>query len=411
LKRTQGVISVTSNTEKLIILNGSIYAEDSIYEKGFIKIENGLITDMGDISQLTNSEEYKVISLPHGYSVVPGMIDIHIHGVNGSDTMDATREALDTMTGTLPAEGTTSFLATTMTEGSEAIEKALKTTADYMANHQRDGQAEILGLHLEGPFINPDKAGAQPLNRIQKPSVDTFKHWQDLSQNQIKLVTLAPELDDDHDLIRYLKENGIISSVGHSSATFDEVGEAIDAGLSHVTHLFNQMSGLHHREPGIVGASFLRKELMVELISDGIHVRPEVIQLAYNQISDERLILITDSMRAKCLKNGRYDLGGQMVTVKDGKALLDADTLAGSVLKMKDAFTNIQEFTTADIRSAIKMTAENPAKQLNVFNRKGSLAPLKDADIVILDENKDVYTTICKGKIAYIRKDDTHETN
>ncbi|UXH43723.1 N-acetylglucosamine-6-phosphate deacetylase [Rossellomorea vietnamensis] len=402
---------MNSNIEKLLILNGTIYAENTVYEKGYIKIENGMITEMGERSRLTDTEDYKVISLPHGYSVVPGMIDIHIHGVNGADTMDATREALDTMTGTLPKEGTTSFLATTMTEGSDSIEKALKNTADYMANHQKGGQAEILGLHLEGPFINPDRAGAQPLDRIQKPSVDIFKRWQTLSQNQIKLVTLAPELDEDHELISYLKENGIISSVGHSSATFDEVGEAIDAGLSHVTHLFNQMSGLHHREPGIVGASFLRQELMVELITDGIHVRPEVIQLAFNQITDERLILITDSMRAKCLKNGQYDLGGQMVTVKDGRALLDEDTLAGSVLKMKDAFSNIQSFTTGDMRSAIKMTAENPAKQLNIFDRKGSLALRKDADIVLLDENKDVFTTICKGKIAYTREDDTHETN
>jgi len=402
---------VTSNIEKLLILDGNIYAENTVYEKGYIKIENGMITEMGDRSQLNDSEEYKVISLPHGYSVVPGMIDIHIHGVNGADTMDATREALDTMTGTLPKEGTTSFLATTMTEASDAIEKALAATADYMSNHQRGGQAEILGLHLEGPFINADKAGAQPLHRIQKPNVEVFKNWYALSGENIKLVTLAPELDDEYELIRYLKENGIVASVGHSNATYDQVGKAIDAGLSHVTHLFNQMSGLHHREPGIVGASFLRKELMVELISDGIHVRPEVVQLAFDQITDGRLILITDSMRAKCLKNGQYDLGGQMVTVKDGKAILDEDTLAGSVLKMRDAFTNIQEFTTGDMRSAIKMTAENPARQLNVFDRKGSLAPRKDADIVILDENKDVYTTICKGKIAYIREDDTHETN
>ncbi|MHA7137695.1 N-acetylglucosamine-6-phosphate deacetylase [Rossellomorea arthrocnemi] len=402
---------MTSNIEKLLILDGNIYAENTVYEKGYIKIENGMITEMGDRSQLNDSEEYKVISLPHGYSVVPGMIDIHIHGVNGADTMDATREALDTMTGTLPKEGTTSFLATTMTEASDAIEKALAATADYMSNHQRGGQAEILGLHLEGPFINADKAGAQPLHRIQKPNVEVFKNWHALSGENIKLVTLAPELDHEYELIRYLKENGIVASVGHSNATYDQVGKAIDAGLSHVTHLFNQMSGLHHREPGIVGASFLRKELMVELISDGIHVRPEVVQLAFDQITDERLILITDSMRAKCLKNGQYDLGGQMVTVKDGKAILDEDTLAGSVLKMRDAFTNIQEFTTGDMRSAIKMTAENPARQLNVFDRKGSLAPRKDADIVILDENKDVYTTICKGKIAYIREDDTHETN
>lgn len=402
---------MTSTKDKLLILNGNIYAEDTIYQNGYIKIVNGKISEIGDRSQLHSEEGYQVISLPHGYSVVPGMIDIHIHGVNGADTMDATKEALDTMTGTLPKEGTTSFLATTMTEASEAIEKALEAVGDYVSHHQKNGQAEILGIHLEGPFINGDKAGAQPLNRIQKPNVEVFQTWQTLSKNLIKLVTLAPELDDDYTLIRHLKENGVVASVGHSSATYDQVSAAIEAGLSHVTHLFNQMSGLHHREPGIVGASFLRKELMVELISDGIHVRPEVIQLAYNQISDERLILITDSMRAKCLKNGQYDLGGQMVTVKDGKALLDEDTLAGSVLKMKDAFANIQDFSTSDMRSAIRMTAENPAKQLNVFDRKGSLAAKKDADIVILDENKDVYTTICNGKIAFIREDDTHETN
>lgn len=402
---------MSSTDQKILIHGGSVYGEDTVYENGFIKIENGIITEIGDHSQFTPQKGYKVFPLPEGYRVVPGMIDIHIHGVNGADTMDASEEALDTMTGTLPKEGTTSFLATTMTEEAGAIEKALKSTANYISKRQNPGQSEILGIHLEGPFINPDKAGAQPLNRILKPNVSMFKKWQEISQHHIKIVTLAPELDDDFQLIRYLKANGIVASVGHSSATFDQVGDAIDAGLSHVTHLFNQMSGLHHREPGIVGASFLRKELMVELISDGIHVRPEMVQLAFNQISDERFILITDSMRAKCLKNGRYDLGGQMVTVKDGKALLNADTLAGSVLKMKDAFKNIQEFTGSDLRSAIKMTAENPAKQLNVFDRKGSLAPYKDADVVILDENNDISTTICRGKIAYNREEDTHEAH
>ncbi|TMU82258.1 N-acetylglucosamine-6-phosphate deacetylase [Bacillus sp. BHET2] len=402
-------MSVTK--DKLLILGGNVYTEDYVYEHGYIKIENERITEIGDRTGLTYEEDYKVISLPHGYSVIPGMIDIHIHGVNGADTMDATKEALDTMTAALPKEGTTSFLATTMTEASEVIEKALKTAADYVSHHQKSGQAEILGIHLEGPFINVDKAGAQPLNRIQKPNVELFTTWQTMAQNLIKLVTLAPELDEEYALIRHLNENDVVASAGHSNATYDQVGEAIHTGLSHVTHLFNQMSGLHHREPGIVGASFLRKELMVELIADGIHVRPEVVQMAYAQLTDKRLILITDSMRAKCLKNGQYDLGGQLVTVKDGKALLDENTLAGSVLKMNDAFSNIQEFTTSDMRSAIRMTSENPAKQLNVFDRKGSLANGKDADIVILDENQDVYTTICKGKIAYIRKDDTHETN
>jgi N-acetylglucosamine-6-phosphate deacetylase len=165
------------------------------------------------------------------------------------------------------------------------------------------------------------------------------------------------------------------------------------------------MSGFHHREPGIVGAAFNRRELMVELIADGIHVRPEAADIAFQQITEDRMILITDSMRAKCLKNGQYDLGGQMVTVKDGMALLDEDTLAGSVLEMKAAFKNIREFTGCSMEQAIKITSENPAKQLGVFSRKGSIASGKDADLVILDEQMDVYMTICRGEIAYERGD------
>ncbi|BCB05401.1 N-acetylglucosamine-6-phosphate deacetylase [Bacillus sp. KH172YL63] len=402
---------MSSSSNNLIIQGAAVYTEDQTIERGYLKVQRGVITEIDDLSRLQSADGDHVISFPPGFRAVPGMIDLHIHGVNGADTMDATREALDTMTAALPKEGTTSFLATTMTEAEEAIEKALKNTADYMSHYQKPGQAEILGIHLEGPFINSAKAGAQPLSSIKKPDVDLFVSWQKLARNFIKLVTLAPELDAGHSLIRHLNEHGIIASVGHSSATFDQVGEAIGAGLSHVTHLFNQMTGLHHREPGIVGAAFSRKELMVELIADGIHVRPEVVQMAFNQITDERLILITDSMRAKCLKNGQYDLGGQIVTVKDGKALLDADTLAGSVLKMRDAFANIQRYTTGDMKSAIRMTAENPARQLNVFDRKGSLAQGKDADIVILDENNDVYMTICNGEIAYRREGDQHGTD
>jgi N-acetylglucosamine-6-phosphate deacetylase len=318
--------------------------------------------------------------------------------------MDATQEALDIMASTLPREGTTSFLATTMTEDSSAIVKALRNAGEYIDSFQSEGNAEILGIHLEGPFIHKDKAGAQPIHHILDPNIETFKSWQALSNNHIKLVTLAPELPGGSEVLQYLKNQGIIGSIAHSQATYDQVLEAIENGLSHVTHLFNQMTGLHHRDPGIVGAAFLRDELMVEIIVDGIHVRPEIVDLAYNQITDERMILITDSMRAKWLKNGVYDLGGQMVTVKDGHALLDENTLAGSVLKMKDAFKNIQEYVGCDIKSAIKMASENPAKQLKMFDRKGSISIGKDADIVVLDDQMDVFMTLCKGKIAYSKQ-------
>lgn len=397
---------MNSFSTKVILQHGTIYTENHVVQNGFLKIEDGKIVEFGPLNQLTCSSDYQIIKLPDNYIIIPGMIDIHIHGANGGDTMDATKDALDVMTKTLPKEGTTSFLATTMTEDASAIEKALRNANEYISTFQTAGQAEIIGIHLEGPFIHKDKAGAQPIKHILQPNIETFKAWQALAGNHIKLVTLAPEQPGGREFVHYLNNQGIVASMAHSGATFDQAQEAIENGVSQITHLFNQMTGLHHRDPGIVGAAFLNDQVMVEIIADGIHVRPEMVKLSFNQITDERMILITDSMRAKWLDNGIYDLGGQMVTVKDGKALLDENTLAGSVLKMKDAFKNIQEFTNCDVKSAIKMTSENPAKQLNLFDRKGSIAAGKDADIVILDEQMDVYLTMCKGKIAYKKADD-----
>jgi N-acetylglucosamine-6-phosphate deacetylase len=394
---------MNSLSTKVILQHGIIYTENQVIQNGYIKIDDGKIVEFGPLHQLTSPSDYQIIKIPDDYSIIPGMIDIHIHGANGGDAMDATIDALDIMASTLPKEGTTSFLATTMTEDASVIEKALRNACEYIHSFQTEGKAEIVGIHLEGPFIHKDKAGAQPIKHILHPNIELFKTWQELAGGHIKLVTLAPELPGGNEFLHYLKDQGIIASMAHSGATYDQALEAIENGASHITHLFNQMTGLHHRDPGIVGAAFLNDHVMVEIIADGIHVSPEMVKLSLNQITDERMILITDSMRAKWLKNGVYDLGGQMVTVKDGKALLDENTLAGSVLKMKDAFKNIQEFTNCDIKSAIKMTSENPAKQLNLFDRKGSIEVGKDADIVVMDEQMDVYLTMCKGKIAYTK--------
>jgi N-acetylglucosamine-6-phosphate deacetylase len=386
---------------KILLTNMQIYAENSIIHDGYLKIEDETIKDFGSIRQLSNSEQYKEYPFPAHFKVIPGLIDVHIHGVNGADTMDASKEALETMSTSLPKEGTTSFLATTITQENEAIERALVNACDYISHYQASGRAEILGVHLEGPFVNPEKAGAQPVEHIVDPNLETFKKWQGLSNNTIRLVTLAPEQPGGLQLIKYLKKNGIIASIGHSDATYDEVNEAIAAGASHVTHLFNGMRGFHHREPGIAGAALLREELMVDIIADGVHVRPEMVKLVYKQKGQDGLLLITDAMRAKCLKNGLYDLGGQDVTVRDGKAVLHDGTLAGSILKMDQAVKNILSFTDCPLESAIQMASVNPAKQLNVFDRKGSITARKDADLVILDENHDVVMTFCKGKVAF----------
>jgi len=385
----------------ILLKNIQVFSEDRIIEKGFIKIKNQKIVEIGSIDNLSKREEFDVIELPSHYKAVPGFIDVHIHGVNGADVMDASKDALDTMVTALPREGTTSFLATTMTQEALLIENALVKAGQYIKEYQAPGKAEILGIHLEGPFVSPKMAGAQPIQHIIDPDLKLFKRWHSLSDKTIKLVTLAPERPGGLEMIQYLTKHGIIASLGHTDAAYEEIKAAIGAGANHVTHLFNQMRGLHHRDPGVVGAAFLHDELKAELIVDGVHVNPEIVKLAYKQKRKEGLILITDSMRAKCLKNGHYDLGGQDVTVKDGKAFLQDGTLAGSILKLGKAVQNILTYTDCSIEDAIEMASVNPAKQLNIYDRKGSITVGKDADIVIVDDKFEVFMTVCRGKIAF----------
>lgn len=383
-----------------IINNLMVHSEKETYKNGYIKVVDGKIAEVGPVSQYKQDNDAKVITLSPDYQVIPGAIDIHIHGASNSDAMDATHDALSTMAKTLPKEGTTSFLATTMTQSTQAIESALLNAGKYIENQTQEN-AEIVGIHLEGPFISPARKGAQPEDYIVDPDVTLFKRWQEMAENQIKLVTLAPEQPNGLDLAAHLRETGVVASIGHSDATYDQIDEAIQAGTTHVTHLYNGMRGLHHREPGVLGAAYLRDELYVELIADGIHCRPEMIKLAYNQITSERMILITDSLRAKWLEKGTYDLGGQPVNVDETKATLSDGTLAGSILKMNDAIKNTMENTDCSMTDIIKMTAENPAKQLRIFDRKGSIQVGKDADLVILNDRLDVEMTFCRGNLAF----------
>lgn len=390
---------------RLLLINAKIMLENEILPSGYLYIEEEKIQDVGPINNLPSFDgNIEVIELCNEDTIVPGFIDVHIHGAGGADTMDANLEALTTIATVLPAEGTTSFLATTITQEKDQIKKALKNVAVYCQHLNEAGKAEILGIHLEGPFINSKRAGAQPENQIIAPDLELFKEWQKDSNQLIKLVTLAPEIENGLELIRYLSATGVIASIGHSDATYEEVKEAVHAGATHVTHLFNGMRGIHHREPGVAGAALLFKELMIEIIADGIHVCPEMIKLSLQTKGMDGMILITDSIRAKCMKNGTYDLGGQNVTVKEGKALLDNGTLAGSILKMKESVQNMMEFANISLKEAVRLASTNPAKQLNVFDRKGSIEKGKDADIVILGRDLEVKQTFCRGVKAFERK-------
>ncbi|KIL49534.1 N-acetylglucosamine-6-phosphate deacetylase [Jeotgalibacillus soli] len=385
------------------ISNVKIILEDGISLQGDLFIQNGKIQEIAE--KLEQKADLVLDGTGKNWTLVPGFIDLHIHGAAGHDVMDATKEALAGMAQTLPKEGTTSFLATTITQSKEAITKALMMAGHYMNEQPDHGQAEILGIHLEGPFISSKKAGAQPLEHIIAPNAVLFDQWQKASGEKIRLVTAAPETDGGQAFFKYAADQHVVASIGHSNATSAEVKEAINQGARHITHLFNQMSGLHHREPGVVGAAFLHNELIIEMIVDFVHIHPEAVKLAYSIKGADRTILITDAMRAKGLPDGTYDLGGQEVFVAGNEARLKDGTLAGSILTFQDAIKNMKSQTNLSMEELVKITSSNAAKQIGVYDRKGSITVGKDADLVLLDQKWTVQHTICRGKISYQKEE------
>jgi N-acetylglucosamine-6-phosphate deacetylase len=389
----------------LILANLQIHTEKNELSNACVVIRDDKIVALeSDLkAALAKFQSADVIEFPENYHLVPGLIDLHTHGANGSDVMDGTQDALINISKTLAKEGTTGFLATTMTASADAIEKALMNVRDFTRASHKVG-ASILGVHLEGPFISEKKMGAQCPDRILAPSVASIERWQKVSGNAIKLVTLAPELENSREVIRYLKQNNIIASMGHTHASYAESVLAIEEGCSHATHLFNAMRGIHQREPGVVTAALLSEKVMAELIVDGVHLHPAIVELAFKLKGKDKIVLITDAMRAKCLHDGVYELGGQAVVVKNKVASLEDGTLAGSVLTMNSALQNVLDFTGCSFADAIKMASENPARELGVFAKKGSIALNKDADLVVLDDKFNVMLTVCGGEIVYEAK-------
>lgn len=381
---------------KIYIQNTAIFTEKDGIISGSLLIEGKKIKAI-HIDEQKPPEEATLID-GTGLKLIPGFIDGHIHGAAGADVMDATEEALDTMAGALPEEGTTSFLATTITQAYDKIDNALKNVANYQS---KQGKAEVIGAHLEGPFIETSKKGAQPAQYIMEPDIDQFKYWQKMSGNSIKTITMAPEHDETGEFIKYLYESGVNVSAGHTDASFEDIKKAIPHGLRQLTHLCNAMNGIHHRDIGAVGAAFRLEDLRAELIADGIHVSPEMLELIFSNVGSERLILITDAMRAKCLHPGNYELGGQPVTVTDDRAVLENGSLAGSILKMHNGAQQMLNLKDASLRDIVKMASENSAKQLNIFDRKGGIRLGKDADLLLVDDDLHIKYTICRGSIAY----------
>lgn len=375
------------------IIHAEIYTGQTVIQSGFIRFGQ-TIQEIGAMTDYTAQDE-EVIDLK-GKRIIPGMIDVHIHGGYDVDTMDGDREALVRLSEAMLAEGVTSFFATTITQDWEQITCALQAARDVIETRQ----TTIEGIHLEGPFINPDYAGAQPLAFIVEPDVEQFLKWQQASGNHIKLVTYAPERPGARAFETAVRETGAVPSAGHTDATFEENRTG---NVTHGTHLYNQMRALHHREPGTVGYCLLERTVFAEIIPDGIHSSKEMVEFAYRMKGPERLTIITDAMRAKGLSDGAYELGGQAVEVKEGAARLMNGSLAGSVLTMDQALRNIIAFTGCSLEQAVQMTSVNQAEEFGL-TQKGRLEQGKDADFVVLDTNLNVEQTIHRGIIHHFQK-------
>ncbi len=365
---------------KILINNEMVnYNEDLFVNKGKISFTDG--------EKIKISEKAKYI--------VPGFIDQHIHGAGTADTMDNSELAIKTFAKTLPKEGTTSFLPTTMTYDLGVVKEVIGKLKKHP--HSQD-EANIVGVHMEGPFISPSYIGAQNPVYQQDPNAHVFELVN--TEKMIKVVTYAPELDENFELTKYLSTNNIIASVGHSGASCSLVNEAIKYGLNNFTHFHNASSGHHHREPGVVTSGLMNRDVKVELIVDGIHVNKDTVKAVYNIKGFENIILITDSMRAKGAVDGEYDLGGQTVYKKGMEARLESGVLAGSVLEMNIGIKNMVEFTGCDAREAFMMASYNVAKHLNL-ETKGLIKEGYDFDVTVLDENFNVLQTFVAGEEAY----------
>ena len=331
-------------------------------------------------------------------AILPGFIDIHTHGAYGFDTNDGEPSGLRDWMERIPEEGVTAILPTTVTQMPDVLTKAVANVANVIEEGYKG--AEILGIHFEGPYLDMEYKGAQPPEAIAKPVVEQFKMYQAAAKGWIKYITVSPEHDEDFELIRYCASHGVVVSMGHSSATYEEALMGVANGATSMTHVYNGMTPLHHRNPGLVGAAFRIRDIYGEIIGDGHHSHVGALNIFFQTKGRERGILITDSLRAKhCPPGGDYQLGGHDIEIgEDGLARLKGtDTIAGSTLQINRGLRILIEEAGVPVDTAINACTLNPARCLGVDDRKGRICAGYDADLVVLNRDYDVIQTYCRG--------------
>lgn len=358
-----------------------------------IEIEDGKILGIYSYGKKDVDKDYE------NDRIVPGFIDVHTHGAYGFDTNDADPEGLRNWLKRIPSEGVTGILPTTVTQLNPVLTKALKNVAKVY-NEGYEG-AEILGIHFEGPYLDMNYKGAQPPEAIVKASVEEFKYYQECANGLIKIVTIAPEHDENYELIKYFNKTGVIASMGHSSATYEQALEAVANGVKSMTHVYNGMTPYHHRNLGIVGSAFRFRDVFGEIICDGCHSTLAALNNYFTAKGRDYGIMISDSLMAKgCSPDGKYSLGGHDIVIgEDGLArIAGTTTIAGSTLKINQGLKNLVEGALVPFDVALNSCTINPARLLRVDDHKGKIMATYDADLVVLNDNYDVLQTYCKGK-------------
>ncbi|ATO51262.1 N-acetylglucosamine-6-phosphate deacetylase [Brevibacillus laterosporus] len=381
------------------IINVNIVTEKGILEQTILLMENGKIIYVGP----ENGQEAEHVYDGKGATLAPGFIDLHVHGGAGFDFMDSTQEAVDGICSFHAQHGTTGLLATTMTA---PIERNLEIL-EFYSNIKENKGAKVVGVHMEGPFINPVLKGAQNGEWIEPPTLANMQRVFSVARpGLVKLMTLAPELVTEEEVFDLLREQKVVASVGHSLQDYDGACQCLRKGVNHATHLGNAMKGLHHRDVGIIGLAMQNPEMTFDFICDGIHLSPNFIRILAKACELNQMMLITDAMRAAGLDDGQYDLGGQNVTVRGDEARLADGTLAGSVLTLDKALSNFMRFTKIPLEKAIYLLTMNQAKKLGISDTKGSIEVGKDADLVLLSNEYQVMATWVEGKIVFEKAED-----
>lgn len=399
----------------MIIKNARVFTEDNCFVYGDVSVEDGRFkevprtadnckddgnkctwgkaTEEGSVKNTYKGNSDGKILDASGLIMIPGLVDIHFHGCRGADMCDGTVEALDVITSYEASVGVTSVCPATMTIPRDELLCVMKNAGDYTYH----GGAHLVGINMEGPFISPSKKGAQAAENIMHCDYEYFRQLQDAANGLIKLVDIAPEEPGAFEFIDKAKDETVIS-IAHTAADYDTAKEAIEHGASHATHLYNAMPSLHHRNPGVIGAVRDSQKCHVELICDGVHIHPSVIRATFAMFGAERMILISDSMRATGLEDGEYTLGGQPVTVRGNLATLHDGTIAGSATNLMDCMRFAINEAGISLEEAIMCATANPAKEINIFDEAGSISVGKKADFVLLNNALDIVSVYIDGK-------------